>query len=243
MSTGTVCTRLSRLICSIVIVILTAVGHFSYAETFRGNLLTDSGLNATNSPWQVRYARWIAGYEGCWEVSIRKNEGNPAPAFVIDGDLWSPYGNNKWGVGYVFIGQKIRLPESLPVTVEFTASVQAFSLKKGGRGMFRLVVLPVAYWDSLSSALVNQPGYDKSKEIYGGTDLIGNGPDLLVWTEIKDKSPQLRKKLNAYAGREVVIAIQWGGGNASHEEWGKVDNICLNVGEPGKSAALPGRGK
>jgi len=224
--------RRNRLTAAAVMILMTVATPYSDAGTSGTNAWADAGFDAASSPWQVKYARWLADYAGCWEGSIRKNEGCPAPAFVMDGDLWSSYGKDKWGIGYVLIGQKIRLPEKLPASVEFTASVQAFSSKQGERGLFRLVVLPVAYWDTLSSARAGQKLYQKSKELYGSGNLVGVGPDLLEWTEIRDRSPALREKLAPYAKQEVVIALQWGGAHIFHEEWGKADNLRLHFGTP-----------
>jgi hypothetical protein len=188
-------------------------------------------LVAEPSVWEVRRAHtsdqkaeWTSqGYLPGWTVNVG------------DG-LWPTIeiGDNGAGDfrGWALIGRRWSVPSEMPASLQVQLKFQTYCAHDAPRmpraGQATLAFFEPEAWARLAIEAGQAERLNLQSESAGIVAVMpvhNSTEDVTEWREWE--SPELRRTLAAYAGRELVIALVWGCFHQGAAEWGKFSDIKI----------------
>jgi len=197
-----------------------------------GALFEDPGFDAVGDhglgKWQVRYALKASEPTSRprWKVVPRVDK-DPARGKYLSVEESAP------AAGTVFIGQRVRLPNELPL-LELAVDFQTYCATPGRSGGVAIAIFSVETWDALST----DPEKAAAPEEALFRHIIHpNGEKVTEWHRGRVPLGELQRGLAPLAGREVVVALDWNTWHPIANEWARFDSFYLGEPRPSVEAA------
>ncbi|NOY82622.1 MAG: hypothetical protein GXP31_16615 [Kiritimatiellaeota bacterium] len=121
--------------------------------------------------------------------------------------------------GYIYVGRRIRLPETVPVAASVRLEYRRECSENNRAPGLTFCVFTPKGWDALSAApeKARPPARRGRDALLFTQQIVGGREDTLEWAkwESRDLAPVLRRR----AGREVVVALRMGAMHTGAVEW------------------------
>ena len=172
-------------------------------------------------PWEFRYGHKGGSYKSrpLWHALSRTDSGTSGQGKYLSIE------KNGSCAGAVAIGQRVKLPEKVPL-LDISVRYQAFCAGKGRSGIVSLMLFSPEAWDALPSVAKDAADVLAHADIYEKV-INRQGDDVLTWTTGRVGSPGFRAALERNAGKEIVVAISFATWHEHTEEWAKIDDFRI----------------
>ena len=219
---------------SITLAICAIVASTAFAAPDGFSLTGDPGFDNASTgdlgKWEIRYVRRmkVPTTRPNWKVEIRTNDKAPAHGKYLS--LEDP----GQASGVVYIGQIVTVPKG-KTPLGFSLDYQTYCQSKNRSGIVNVVAMTPEVWRRIATTPADASKPDIVKTLMSSR-IQKQGDDVTEWKRGTASRRDMQRFLARYAGKEVVIAVEWEAWHHTAEEWARFDNI--RFGSPAPFVAL-----